>query len=92
MSKEWISFVNALFIPNVLKTVAEQCVWFLVRQCGNVYQVAVERARFLIEQAMEEDEAGNATEATELYMQAAEMCIQLVRSSIIFLATIKSLI
>ena len=71
--------------------VAEQCL-VSGKAMWLCFQVAVERARFLIEQAMEEDEAGNATEATELYMQAAEMCIQLVRSPIIFVATIKSLI
>lgn len=38
-------------------------------------QVASERANFLLKQAFEEDEQGNTEEATELYLNAAEMCI-----------------
>lgn len=38
----------------------------------------MERAEFLVRQAFEEDEAGNETEAAELYMEAAELCIDLV--------------
>ena len=37
-----------------------------------------ERADFLLRQAFDEDEAGNEAEATELYMEAAELCIELV--------------
>lgn len=35
-----------------------------------------QRAKFLIKQALEQDEQGNESEALELYLQAAELCIQ----------------
>lgn len=41
-------------------------------------QMRMERAEFLVRQAFEEDEAGNETEAADLYMEAAELCIDLV--------------
>ncbi|XP_071803068.1 calpain-7-like [Asterias amurensis] len=44
-------------------------------------QVASERANFLLKQAFEEDEQGNTEEATELYLNAAEMCIGAAKSS-----------
>ncbi|KAK2170660.1 hypothetical protein LSH36_1g05016 [Paralvinella palmiformis] len=40
-------------------------------------QQELDRARYLIEQAFEEDEAGNREEAFELYTQAAELCLNL---------------
>ncbi|XP_072028710.1 calpain-7-like [Amphiura filiformis] len=44
-------------------------------------QAAIERANFLLRQAFEEDEQGNKTDAIELYLNAAEMCIQGAKSS-----------
>lgn len=44
-------------------------------------QLDLERARFLVTQAFEEDEKGNDEEAVELYTQAVELCIQTVRLS-----------
>ena len=41
-------------------------------------QAALERANFLLRQAFEEDEQGNDKDAIELYLNAAEMCIQAV--------------
>ena len=38
----------------------------------------MERAQFIVRHAFEEDEAGNETEAAELYMEAAQLCIDLV--------------
>ncbi|XP_022109312.1 calpain-7-like isoform X2 [Acanthaster planci] len=43
-------------------------------------QIAAERANFLLRQAFEEDEQGNQEDATELYLNAAEMCIEAGRS------------
>lgn len=40
----------------------------------------MERAEFLVRQAFEEDESGNETEAAELYMETAQLCIELVKS------------
>jgi len=40
---------------------------------------SAQRAKFLVHHALEEDEAGNNQEASELYMQAAELCIKVVR-------------
>ena len=37
-----------------------------------------ERAEFLLNQAFDEDEQGNEADAAELYMEAAELCIELV--------------
>ena len=42
-------------------------------------EVTMKRARFLVEQAFSQDEAGHADEAFELYAQAAEICLALVR-------------
>ncbi|XP_078656259.1 calpain-7-like [Branchiostoma floridae x Branchiostoma belcheri] len=39
-------------------------------------QIDLERARFLIEQAFEEDENDNKEEAAELYMEAVELCLK----------------
>ncbi|KAF6041206.1 CAPN7 [Bugula neritina] len=39
-----------------------------------------ERADFLVRQAFDEDEAGNETEAAELYMEAAQLCIEMRKS------------
>ncbi|XP_056141890.1 calpain-7 isoform X2 [Lampris incognitus] len=39
-------------------------------------QVDLERAHFLVTQAFQEDEKGNADEAIELYTQAVELCIR----------------
>ena len=41
-------------------------------------QVAIEQANFLLRQAFEEDEQSNEKEAIELYLNAAEMCIEAV--------------
>lgn len=37
---------------------------------------SAERARFLLEQALDEDEQGNAEEAIELYSEAVELCLE----------------
>ena len=42
-------------------------------------QMRMERAQFIVRHAFEEDEAGNETEAAELYMEAAQLCIDLVK-------------
>ncbi|KAI8515938.1 calpain 7 [Branchiostoma belcheri] len=39
-------------------------------------QIDLERARFLIEHAFEEDENDNKEEAAELYMEAVELCLK----------------
>ena len=41
-------------------------------------EVTMNRARFLIEQAFTQDEAGHTDDAFELYAQAAEICLELV--------------
>lgn len=43
----------------------------------NQHQLELNRVKFLVGQAFEEDEANNKEDATELYMQATELCIQL---------------
>ena len=40
-------------------------------------QLDMDRARYLVEQAFEEDSKGNEDEAFELYTQAAELCLNL---------------
>ena len=45
-------------------------------------QLEMERAKFLIQQAFEEDENGTKGDAVELYMQAAELCMKLVRTDL----------
>ncbi|PRD24301.1 UNVERIFIED_CONTAM: Calpain-7 [Trichonephila clavipes] len=42
----------------------------------NEEKLELERAEFLLRQGLEEDEAGNDEEATELYLQAAELCLK----------------
>ena len=42
-------------------------------------QLGLERARFLIEQAMDDDQQDNLDEAFKMYMEAAELCLKLVR-------------
>ncbi|XP_077978254.1 calpain-7-like [Glandiceps talaboti] len=44
-------------------------------------QIAMERAQFLIKQAFEEDAQGSVKEATELYLQAAEICLETRKST-----------
>ena len=41
-------------------------------------QLELDRAKFLVCQALEEDESGAKDDAVELYMQAAELCLKLV--------------
>ena len=41
----------------------------------------MERANFLLRQAFEEDEQGNEKDAIELYLNAAEMCIEAVSNN-----------
>jgi len=43
-------------------------------------QLGLERAKFLIEQAMDEDQQDNLDDAFKMYMEAAELCLKLVRS------------
>ena len=43
-------------------------------------QLELDRAKFLIYQAFEEDENGSKEEAVELYMQTAELCLQIVNN------------
>ena len=43
----------------------------------------MERVFFLMSQALDEDEAGNAREALQLYGQAVELCLQAVRQGMI---------
>jgi len=38
----------------------------------------LERAHFLVTQAFEEDDKGNAEEAIELYTEAVELCLKTV--------------
>ncbi|XP_067938129.1 calpain-7-like isoform X2 [Watersipora subatra] len=40
-------------------------------------QMKLERADFLLRQALDEDEVGHETEAVELYKEAAELCLEL---------------
>ncbi|GFQ64611.1 calpain-7 [Trichonephila clavata] len=42
----------------------------------NEERLELERAEFLLRQGLEEDEAGNDKDATELYLQAAELCLK----------------
>ncbi|XP_038044478.1 calpain-7-like [Patiria miniata] len=49
-------------------------------QTKSAEQMAAERAKFLLRQAFDEDGHGNAEDATELYLNAAEMCIEAARS------------
>ncbi|GIY99462.1 calpain-7 [Caerostris extrusa] len=42
----------------------------------NEQKLELDRAEFLLRQGLEEDEAGNEEEATELYLQAAELCLK----------------
>ena len=44
--------------------------------CG--VQLGLERARFLIEQAMDEDQQDNLEDAFNMYTEAAELCLKLV--------------
>lgn len=41
-------------------------------------QLDLERARFLVTQAFDEDDKGNAEEAVELYTEAVELCLKTV--------------
>lgn len=43
---------------------------------SNLPQEEMERAEFLLYQALDEDEAGSVEEAVELYSQAVELCLQ----------------
>ncbi|UYV60305.1 CAPN7 [Cordylochernes scorpioides] len=43
-------------------------------------QQEVQRAEFLLHQALDEDEAGNTSEAIDLYSQSVELCLQAVSS------------
>ena len=43
-----------------------------------ILQLEMDRAKFLLNQAFEEDEGDNGEEALELYTQAAEQFIKLV--------------
>uniref|UniRef100_A0A0N5AV39 Calpain catalytic domain-containing protein n=1 Tax=Syphacia muris TaxID=451379 RepID=A0A0N5AV39_9BILA len=40
------------------------------------YQLDLERAEFLLYQALDADKEGDSSEATELYMQAVELCLK----------------
>jgi len=51
----------------------------MCRNCTCI-QLGLERAKFLIEQAMDEDQQDNLDDAFKMYMEAAEMCLKLVRS------------
>jgi len=42
-------------------------------------QLGLERARFLIEEAMDDDQRDNLDEAFKQYTEAAELCLKLVR-------------
>jgi len=42
-------------------------------------QLGLERARFLIEEAMDDDQQDNLEEAFKMYTEAAELCLKLVR-------------
>lgn len=46
----------------------------------SVHQVNLERAEFLLYQALDADEAGRASEAVTLYSEAIELCLQSVGS------------
>lgn len=41
-------------------------------------QLDLERAHFLVTQAFDEDDKGNAEEAIELYTEAVELCLKTV--------------
>lgn len=43
---------------------------------SNAQQLELDRAKFLLMQALDEDEANNSQEALELYTQAVELCLQ----------------
>ena len=45
-----------------------------------VCQLGLERAKFLIEQAMDEDQQDNLDDAFKMYTEAAELCLKLVRA------------
>jgi len=54
-----------------------QCYWCdAMLLCG--VQLGLERARFLIEQAMDEDQQDNLEDAFNMYTEAAELCLKLV--------------
>lgn len=42
------------------------------------FQMKMERAEFLMRQALDLDEAGQEDEAVEMYMESAELCLELV--------------
>ncbi|TKR68110.1 hypothetical protein L596_024143 [Steinernema carpocapsae] len=50
-------------------------------QVKSEHQVNKERVKFLMNQALENDEAGNHDEAVELYSQAVECCLKASRSA-----------
>ena len=58
---------------NILLCCSPKWIYFI---CN--LQMRMERAQFIVRHAFEEDEAGNETEAAELYMEAAQLCIDLV--------------
>lgn len=41
-------------------------------------ELELERAKFLVSQALKEDEGGNDQEAIKLYTEAVQLCIQVV--------------
>ncbi|KAH7962206.1 hypothetical protein HPB52_014908 [Rhipicephalus sanguineus] len=47
---------------------------------SNAQQLQLDRAKFLLSQALDEDEADNYQEALELYTLAVELCLQAVRA------------
>lgn len=62
--------------------------FFLLVEAQNIetlkskQQLDLERARFLVTQAFEEDAKENAEEAIELYSEAVELCLNTVSKSL----------
>lgn len=59
-------------------TLAEKDITSFAAPEKSPQQLDLERAKFLVEQAFDEDAADNKKEALDLYMQAAELCIKVV--------------
>lgn len=48
-------------------------------ECDNeITQIDLERARFLLTEALDEDEKGDMQDAIDLYTEAVELCIKIV--------------
>ena len=49
--------------------------------CNCLLQLDLDRAKFLVTQAFEEDESGNGKDAIDLYTEAVELLLSLVNTT-----------